>query len=62
MKQSIRLVLVILLLGVGGMSAHAQFGGLLNKVKQKVKDKVEQKVDRTIDQTIDSAEEKWTIP
>lgn len=58
MKQSIRLVLVILLLGVGGMSAHAQFGGLLNKVKQKVKDKVEQKVDRTIDQTIDSAEEK----
>ena len=39
-------------------NANAQFGGLLNKVKQKVKDKVEQKVDRTIDKALDGAEKK----
>ena len=51
------LILVILLASLPTFS-HAQFGGVLNKVKSKVKQRADQKVDGEIDKTLDEIEGK----
>ena len=56
--KTIKIIMALALMLTCSANANAQFGGLLNKVKQKVKDKVEQKVDRTIDKALDGAEKK----
>ena len=55
------LILVILLASLPTFS-HAQFGGVLNKVKSKVKQRADQKVDGEIDKTLDEIEGKKAAP
>ena len=52
--------LYTLLIALAPVLAHAQFGGLVNKVKNKVNQRIDNKVDKSIDKTLDKAEGKET--
>lgn len=53
-----KIIVVLTLMLVCTVNVNAQFGGLLNRVKQKTKDRIERKVDRTVDKVLDGAERK----